>query len=428
MTMSWKNNLTSLGSHVKMQKGYAFKSKWYTEKGHLIVKVSNFTNDSIDTSDIVCIPEDIAKYYLKYKLKTGDVIIQTVGSWPTNPQSVVGKVVQVPSNANGALLNQNAVKLTSDDHLDNEFLFYLLRTDDFKLYIIGTAQGAANQASITLNSIKDFTFPMPPLSIQRKISSILSAYDALIKNNLRRIQILEEMAKTIYQEWFINFQFPGHEKVQMVDSPLGKIPEDWRVCPLREVSCLIKRGISPIYDDSSPSIVINQRCIRNFRLDLSKSRLHKKKVPTEKYLLHGDVLINSTGIGTLGRVAQVQQEMSDCTVDSHVTIVRPGKDEDSEFFGLQLFSLQTHFERQGVGTTGQSELGREVIANTEYLRPPRKLQVHFSRTVRPLRALAVQLDKRNNLLRCTRDLLLPKLISGELDVSNLEIHVGGEDT
>ena len=350
-----------------------------------------------------------------------DVLVNSTGV------GTLGRVAQVITHMENVTVDSHITIVRPNINiLDGRYFGYALIYCEDHIKLLGT--GTTGQTELSRQHLSEVRIPVHPFSMQHKIAAILSTYDNLIENNLRRIQILEEMVQTIYQEWFVNFRFPGHEKVQMIDSPLGKIPKDWRVCPLREVSCLIKRGISPIYDDSSPSIVINQRCIRNFRLDLSKSRLHKKKVPTEKYLLHGDVLINSTGIGTLGRVAQVQQEISDCTVDSHVTIVRPGKDEDSEFFGLQLFSLQTHFERQGIGTTGQSELGREVIANTEYLRPPRKLQIHFSRIVRPMRALAVQLDKRNNLLRRTRDLLLPKLISGELDVSNLEIHVGGEDT
>jgi type I restriction enzyme S subunit len=139
-----------LGDLVETQKGYAFKSGWYCGAGRPIVKVSDFTYDSVDSSSLVCIPESTAIDYLKYELRTGDVVVQTVGSWPTNPASVVGKCVRIPVEVAGALLNQNAVKLTPADSFDRTFLFYLLRNEDFKTYIIGTAQGAASQAAITL--------------------------------------------------------------------------------------------------------------------------------------------------------------------------------------------------------------------------------------------------------------------------------------
>src|SRR5215472_7808938 len=220
---------TRLGEVVQTQKGYAFKSAWYTDTGRPIVKVSDFTDDSIDCSNLVSIPEEIASGYLKYELGVGDVVVQTVGSWPSNPASVVGKCIRIPDTAAGALLNQNAVKLSPSKCIDPRFLYYLLRNQDFKTYIIGTAQGAASQAAITLESIRAYEFDLPPLRTQRQIAGILSAYDDLIENNQRRIKILEEMARSLYREWFVNFRFPGHEKVPLVDSPLGPIPKGWEV-------------------------------------------------------------------------------------------------------------------------------------------------------------------------------------------------------
>jgi len=147
-----------LGEQIKTQKGYAFKSPWYSDDGTPIVKVSDFTNSSIDTYNLTFIPDDIAINYLKYKLETGDTIIQTVGSWPNNPKSVVGKVIKVPPEVSGALLNQNAVKIIPNKTLDRKYIFDLLKSDTFKDFIINCAQGAASQASITLKDIKNYPF------------------------------------------------------------------------------------------------------------------------------------------------------------------------------------------------------------------------------------------------------------------------------
>ena len=89
--------------------------------------------------------------------------------------------------------------------------------------------GGATKVSDAYDSVKTETLSISPCRIQHKIAAILSAYDDLIENNTRRIKILEEMAQSIYREWFVNFRFPGHEKVKMVDSPMGKIPEGWEV-------------------------------------------------------------------------------------------------------------------------------------------------------------------------------------------------------
>jgi type I restriction enzyme S subunit len=150
---------TTLGSEVQFQKGYAFKSSWYRPEGHPVVRVSDFTDSSVDTSDLVFIPEEIAKDYGKYGLHEGDVVIQTVGSWPSNPASVVGKVIRIQRGASGALLNQNAVKLIPSASFDQRYLFYRLKNEDYRSYIINTAQGAASCQQLLVSSASHPFFP-----------------------------------------------------------------------------------------------------------------------------------------------------------------------------------------------------------------------------------------------------------------------------
>lgn len=265
---------------------------------------------------------------------------------------------------------------------------------------------------------------LPDVCTQQKIVSILSTYDNLIENNTRRIKIMEEIARSLYREWFVNFRFPGHEQVKMVDSELGLIPEGWEVKQLGDVSNYINRGITPKYDESSEKIVINQKCIRDGRLNLELSRKHSKKVSSEKNIRFGDVLINSTGIGTLGRVAQVYQDIPNYTVDSHISIVRPSACVNPDYFGLTLLKLQPYFDRMGVGSTGQTELSRQAIADTLFLIPPQKIQDSFSQLVSPMRHAILRFFDKNKNLRQTCNLLLPKLISGEIDIENIDVNTG----
>ncbi|MGL4502688.1 MAG: restriction endonuclease subunit S, partial [Planktothrix sp.] len=174
--------ITSLGNHINTQKGYAFKSIWYQEQGIKIVKVSDFTDDSIDISKLVSISEEIAGQYKKHELKANDIIIQTVGSWASNPQSVVGKVIRVPNIAAKTLLNQNAVKVITKESINQIFLFYSIKNERFKSYIIGCAQGAASQASITLDAIRKFQILLPPSSLLDFITDFVSPMWKLINN------------------------------------------------------------------------------------------------------------------------------------------------------------------------------------------------------------------------------------------------------
>lgn len=314
--------------------------------------------------------------------------------------------------------NQQINTIIPNKVADAEYLFYYFATRREELLSIGSA-GGVRTPIISKSSFEAIKIDLPHVVVQRRIASILSAYDDLIENNTLRIAILEEMAHRIYEEWFVRFRFPNRRKVSMVDSKLGPVPRGWTVGALSDIAVLITRGIAPKYDDDANGLVINQKCIRGQQLNLAEARRQSKYVPTEKIVQQGDVLINSTGVGTLGRVAQILREIADCTVDTHVTIVRRAQGCDPEFLGLALLYRQPYFEAQGVGSTGQTELSRSRIAETLLVIPPAAVQQQFGRVVGPIRLLAAELQAKNDILRATRDLLLPKLISGELDVSSL---------
>ena len=154
--MSWKE--VCLGDVISTKKGFAFKSSKYVPQGIPIVRVSDFTMDSISDDDLRFYPQEEREQYKEFELREKDIIVQTVGSWQNNPASVVGKVVRVPHFLDRALLNQNAVKIIPNKEIDRDYIFYRLRTDEFKGHILGEARGAANQASITLETIKSFRF------------------------------------------------------------------------------------------------------------------------------------------------------------------------------------------------------------------------------------------------------------------------------
>src|SRR5699024_2864675 len=226
-----------LGEYIETLKGNAFKSSLYNDQGTPVVRSSNFTDWSVSDENIVYIEPDI--HYNKFILKEKDILCQTVGSWLNNPNSLVGKVVRVPSKLNNSYLNQNIVKLIPIQGLNNDFLFYRLKASDFKFYSVNSAQGAANQASITLKTIRRFKIRIPDFKTQEKIANVLSTYDKLIENNNRRIEVLEQTAEEIYKEWFVRMRFPGYENTKFVKG----IPEGWNSFKLEDV-CELVRGIS----------------------------------------------------------------------------------------------------------------------------------------------------------------------------------------
>jgi len=147
-------------------------------------------------------------------LKTHDVIIATVGSWPKNPASIVGKTICVPSEMNGALMNQNSVilRVKGECEIDQKYLFIALKTKLFSEYLVSTAQGSANQASVTLSDIFSYEVEWPDPAIRKSIVSMIDSVNQKIKLNRQTNQTLEHIAQTIFKSWFVDFE-PTRAKI-----------------------------------------------------------------------------------------------------------------------------------------------------------------------------------------------------------------------
>jgi type I restriction enzyme, S subunit len=170
----------ALGNLVNYKKGFAFKSENYVESGVPVYRVSDFTDKSIDVTNCHYLDESLAKELIEYELRTNDIIITTVGSWPDNPASIVGKVIIVPELANNGLLNQNAVRLRTNDIAKQLFIYYRLNRKDYSEFVISGAQGSANQASVTLEHIFSFKIIIP-----QKNENLFLAFNKINDNILK---------------------------------------------------------------------------------------------------------------------------------------------------------------------------------------------------------------------------------------------------
>ena len=388
-------NLVSLGDHISTQKGFAFKSSWYTSKGKAIVKVTNFTDSSIEHRELSYIPESVAAKYSKYALEDGDVVIQTVGSWPSNPASVVGKCIKVPQKVSGALLNQNAVKVMPGATLDNSYLFYLLKDDRFKNYIVGTAQGAASQAAITLDSIRAFKFPLTSLSHQRKIAGTLSSYDDLIENNMQRIGLLEEMARLQYEY-------------------LKSKPEadDWDTMKLSDLCTTPRIAVMPANLESNTVYIGLEHIPRRSLAYSSYASLDGVQSLKLKFE-SGDILFS--------KIRPYFHKVAPAPVagvaSSDTIIIRP---ISREFYALVLLAVfSDDFTAKAVQSSNGTKMPRanwDVLKKYEIQIPNNEELVRFNKFVMPIIDLIINLSRKNMTLKASRDLLLPRAISGEIEV------------
>jgi type I restriction enzyme, S subunit len=398
--------------------GSNISSKYFTESGVPIIRGGNLRDDltRFVPTGFAFVSKQQASQYKAQHVRAGDLVFTCWGT--------VGQVGLIPENGPFPeyIISNKQLKLRPNLEIaDPLYLFFYLAGPKMVQHVLGRAIGAA-VPGINLGILKQLPVVLPPLSAQRRISRILSAYDELIENCQQRIRILEAMARSLYREWFINFRFPGHEKVRRVTSALGEIPEGWEPKTVGDLTEYLNRGLSPTYSEDGPSIVINQKCIRDQRVAMRLARRQSKVIPTAKQVRFGDVLINSTGVGTLGRVAQVYKDIDNCTVDSHVTIARAKEDIDIDFFGYTLLNRQDAIERLGIGATGQTELSKSAIAGLEVAVPGLDIQRAFSRQAGPIRNMMVLLADQIDNLKRTRDLLLPRLLSGNIRIGVKDDH------
>ena len=296
--------------------------------------------------------------------------------------------------------------LRAGKDIDARFLYFTVTNQPFTDYLTANAKGAAYPA-VDTDTIERAEISLPPLPTQRKIAAILSAYDDLIENNTRRIRILEEMAQTIYREWFVHFRFPGHQHARFTDSPLGRIPEGWEVAEFRNLfeikygKTLPKTKIT----DVGPYPVYGAGDVIG---------CYDKVLCQEKCAL---VTSRGNGSGTVWRTREA------AFVTNNSLIILPKI--EFKHWDYSFVELLLKYSNVMEAKTGSAQ-PQVTIENLNYVKaivPERACVEKFCSLVTPISEQVDLYLLKNITLHCTRGLLLPKLISGELDVSELDIAV-----
>ena len=334
----------------------------------------------------------------RFSIQPDDIIISCSGT--------VGKVSIITKDDPIGIISQALLLLRVNvDIIDPLFLCYFFRSYEGYNAIVSRSSGSVQVNISKREVIEQIPLRLPDIQTQRRIVSILNSLDQKIVCNAKINDNLQQQAVAIFRQWFsVN---PESEK--------------WPVVTLGRLTLLISRGIAPKYDDDSTQIVLNQKCIRDHYIDTLQARRHKPKVINEKWLQYGDLLINSTGEGTLGRAAQVWFVPEKMTVDSHVTIIRPQNQLLLFYIGLWGISHEREIEALHTGSTGQTELPRDRVKAMELRLPDNDTLTRFNAVIAPMVSTIVVNQQENARLASVRDTLLPKLMSGEIDVSEIDI-------
>lgn len=372
-----------------------------SDSGVLFVKIKDIQDNRLTFDNALFVPQEYYNRLRKNrKAEYGDTLYTVVGSYGI--PAFVNHNIPFCFERNIALLHPN-------NRVIPKYLYYAVNNRIFYGNANNIANGSA-QKLIPLSKLAGMEISVPPIERQETIVNILSAYDDLIENNQKQIKLLEEAAQRLYKEWFIDLRFPGHENVKIVDG----VPEGWERMVLSEVTSILKRGISPKYSDNGKYSVINQKCIRSSIMDISESRRQEKEYVPTLNLQDSDTVICSTGTGTLGRVGRVYGDYPNTTFDSHVTLVRAK--ENPNYIYHVVKSQQEYLMGMGRGSTNQQELYRDVIERLVVLCPSQDILLKAERVLNAIHCKIKAVYLQNNLLVESRDRLLPKLMSGEIEV------------
>ena len=332
-------------------------------------------------------------------LKKGDVLINSTGT------GTAGRVAQMMEIPIPTTIDGHMILLRPSKEMDEFYYGYAVKAHQAQIETL--AEGSTGQTEINRNRLQTevmITYPENK-KVQAGIASFLWDIDRKIEANNKINENLQQQAATVFHQWFV--ANPESEK--------------WPSVTLDSLTSLVSRGIAPKYTDDSTQIVLNQKCIRDHYIDISLARRHNPKVINEKWLQYGDLLINSTGEGTLGRAAQVWFVPENMTVDSHVTIVRPKDPHLLFYIGLWGISHEREIEALHTGSTGQTELPRERMKAMELRLPDNDTLARFNAVIAPIVSLIITNQQENVRLASVRDSLLPKLMSGEIDVSDIQL-------
>lgn len=337
-------------------------------------------------------------------VKPDDILINSTGA------GTAGRIAQIEDVPSATTIDGHMILIRSNRKVTQKFLGYALKAHQWE--VLQLDEGSTGQTELNRDRLLDEIMINYPVSFdeQNAIVGTLESIDRKLIVNEQLNDNLMQQAVAIFKSWFVEYSpFDGIE------------PKEWETVNLEKITSLISRGIAPKYSDNSDQIVINQKCIRNHMIDLSQARTHTPKVINEKWLRFGDLLINSTGDGTLGRAAQVWFQPQNITVDSHVTVVRPAKENLIFYIGLWGVLHEREIESLHTGSTGQTELPKERVKALELHLPDNGTLDRFNTLIAPMAAAIVSKQNENNKLATLRDALLPKLMSGEIDVSAVQL-------
>jgi len=403
--MTWP--MTRMAEHCRVKHGYAFKGEHFDSEGPYVLLTPGSFNEEGGYRD----QGKKTKFYTgdvpdAYVLEEGDLLVAMTEQTP----GLLGSAAWIPES--GRLLhNQRLGRIVDLDerHLNRRFLYYLFNTTSVRDQISSTATGGKVRHTAP-DRIAQVLFRRPPVVTQQRIVAVLSAYDDLIENNRRRMTLLEDAARQLYREWFVRLRFPGHEHTRITNG----VPEGWEKKRLSEVADINKESLPGSYDGEIEYIdissvtpgSINETTRYDFRDAPSRAR---------RVVRHGDIIWSCVRPNRRS-YAVIWQPGPSLIASTGFAVLTPTTVPTA--FLLQATTTDAfvgYLENHARGAAYPAVVAGD-FERAEVLAPRAALLAVFNDQAEPLLAQASTLRLQNQKLRAARDLLLPRLMSGEIPV------------
>ncbi|UXT30517.1 restriction endonuclease subunit S [Staphylococcus aureus] len=327
--------------------------------------------------------------------------------------------------ANGKFwVNNHAHILSVKENFNTYYLLNKLNSMDISGYLTGTVQ-----PKLSRRNLEQIRLNLPDKHTQDKIGNFILKLINKLQVNQKIIANLEELSQTLFKRWFVDFEFPDENGNpykssggEMVDSELGKIPKYWKVSNLDKIASFVSRGITPKYNENSDIQIpiINQKVNKGPRLDLQYIKYFdgQNRIKKELYAQKNDLLLNSLGQGTLGRIHLFTRKSEEFLIDQHISIIRFDNINYSYFYYAHINTdlIQGQIDSLISGSTGMLMLNITKIRNLKVILPTEELVLKYSELVNEYFGKITQLIYENENLTQLRDTLLPKLMSGEIEI------------
>jgi type I restriction enzyme, S subunit len=407
----WRN--CKLGDLLQIKHGFAFLGEHFASAGtHVVLTPGNFLEEGGFKEK-----SDKAKWYNgpipnDYVLNEGDLIV----AMTEQAEGLLGSSAFIPRSAI-YLHNQRLglVQIRERKQVDQQFIYYLFNSKPVRQQIRGSASGTKIRHTAP-SRIAEVKVSIPPLPVQRRIAGILSAYDELMENSQRRIRILEAMARALYREWFVHFRFPGHEKLPRVPSPLGPIPKGWEVKKLANIAAVNRAQISA---RTTPDELyyIDISSVSPGQID-TITNYHSADAPgrARRVVQHGDVLWSCVRPNRRSHALVMRPEPNTIASTGFAVLTATSVPFTFLYIATTTDDFVAYLTNNATGSAYPA-VTATTFEKAVLLVPPPQLLERFSDTTIPMAEQIHALHRQIQNLRRTRDLLLPRLLSGQLELN-----------